>query len=519
MRLLSWFRKPAAPRRRPYRNLTVEQLEARTVPSASFGLAFSMGGPIGETGKGIATDPTGNIYVAGFFSGTADLDPGPGQALLTAQGTRLNTFLAKYSPNGGLLWATRLDGAVQDLGLDANGNAYVTGGTTYFSDEGPSHVFLDKLDPSGNVLWSQQLPRNPPAGSAGDTAYALAVDGSGNVYTTGSLYGAGIFIAKNDTNGNLTWLKTMSGTASGGGGTGQGLTLDGSGNIYATGYFVGSIDFDPGPGTNVLTSTTPRRSSPSQDVFVLKLDNQGNFRWAGSMGGQGADVGNDIAVDGSGSVYVTGRFSPDSHNDFDPGKGTSTLPNAGNTDVFLVKLDANRNFVWARSWGGAYWDTGSAIALDSAGNVYVAGDYAGTVDFDPSAGKYLLSGTDGSGHATDGTFVSELTGSGNFVWAWNVVSMSATGQSSGLGDLFLDGAGNIYTTGAFQGTGDFDPGPGAATLTSTPNSDGTPSQDVFVSKLTSSSVQAATTTSTASSTGGSEIVESPLLDGHKHLWT
>src|SRR5262249_20154708 len=151
-------------------------------------------------------------------------------------------------------------------------------------------------------------------------------DSSGNVFTTGHFSSRGIFVSRYDSNGSLVWLKTMAGTA--GSGWGYGIAVGGAGNAYPTGQYNGTCGFGPGPGTYYLSSkSTPHNGGPSTDVFVLKLDSTGSLRWAGSMGGAGQDEGYDVAVDGTGNVYVTGSFEPDRRNDFDPGRGTYTLAN------------------------------------------------------------------------------------------------------------------------------------------------------------------------------------------------
>src|SRR5262249_44077957 len=183
---------------------------------------------------------------------------------------------------------------------------------------------------------------------------------------------------------------------------------------------------------------------------------------------------------------------PDRRNDFDPGRGTYTLPNGGGADAFLVKLDANRNFVWAKSWGGPHYEAGGMLQLDSTGNVYVAGAFGGIMDADPGPGTVLLNGTNSAGQATDSGFVSKFTSAGNLVWAAATPVLATPGLFGGLGDMALDGAGNIYTTGVLEGAADFAPGPGTYTLTSTPGPDGSYNyNDAFVCELTQSSLQPA----------------------------
>ena len=152
----------------------------------------------------------------------------------------------------------------------------------------------------------------------------------------------------------------------------SGVAVDGSGNVYTTGFFEGTADFDP---ENVTAGDT-LVSAGGSDIFVSKLDSAGNFVWAKQMGGGDDDQGHGVAVDGSGNVYTTGHFR--STADFDPGTGVfdlmSSRPEAGpSLDLFVSKLDSAGNFVWARQMGGTGSDQGEDVAVDDRGNVYTTG--------------------------------------------------------------------------------------------------------------------------------------------------
>ena len=199
-----------------------------------------------------------------------------------------------------------------------------------------------------------------------------------------------------------------------------------------------------------------------------------NWLWAKRMGGTSSDVGQSIAADptGSGDVYTTGYFTGTV--DFDPGAGVFNLTAAGLWDIFISKLDGSGNFVWAKAMGGPGNHEGVSVAIDPAsGAIYTTGFFSATVDFDPGVGVFNLTSA-GSGDI----FISKLDTSGNFVWA---KQMGGTAYDKCY-SIAIDtaGSGDVYTTGVFEGTADFDPGAGTFNLTPAGSS------DIFISKLDSS---------------------------------
>lgn len=324
--------------------------------------------------------------------------------------------------------------------------------------------------------WAKSL-----GGTAHDESYSVAVDDNGNVYTTGHFRGTAdfdpgtgtynltaagerdIFISKLDAQGNFVWAKSFGAT---GDDESYSITTDNAGNVYATGAFTGTVDFDPGTGTQNLTATV-------KDIVIIKLNSGGNYVWARNIGGPGSgSTGNtgvlkSIAVDASQNVYITGSFNGTA--DFDPGTGISNLSSAGAFDIYISKLDASGNFVWARRIGNAGSDESNFIAID-VNALYITGSFSGTVDFDPG------SGTNNITAAGMDMFIAKFDTAGNFTWAKSMgggfvnVSLSIAVNKSATN-------GNIYTTGYFFGTTDFDPGPATFNLTSAG------SIDAFVCKL------------------------------------
>ena len=128
-------------------------------------------------------------------------------------------------------------------------------------------------------------------------------------------------------------------------------------------------------------------------TITYSFGQQANFEWAKQMGSSFNENGRSIKVDASGNVYTTGRFYGTV--DFDPGPGTNNLTAQGGADVFVQKLDPSGNFLWAKSFGGTSNDQGYSITVDASGNVYTTGQFEGTVDFDPGAGTNNLSSQGG----------------------------------------------------------------------------------------------------------------------------
>ncbi len=321
-----------------------------------------------------------------------------------------------------------------------------------------------------NYVWAKRI-----GGTDIETGRSIAVDAAGNSYTTGQFRGTvdfdpgpgtalvttlgveDIFITKLDNAGNYVWNRRIGSATSE---YSYSIALDPSGNIYITGQFAGSVDFDPGAGVATLTSLG------SWDAYVLKLDVSGNFVWARRFGSTLADIGRTVTADAAGNVYTTGTYTGTV--DFDPGAGTSNLVAVGGLDVFISKLDAAGNFVWAQSVGGTGAEEGRGLIVDGTGNVFLCGYFAATADFDPGAGTFNLTSA-----GSNDIYLVKLNSAGTFVWA---VSMGGTLSDAAV-SIALDAVGNIQMGGSFNGTADFDPGVGVNNLTSAG------AADMFVLKL------------------------------------
>jgi hypothetical protein len=442
--------------------LTVQSTSAQTLTWAK-----QIGADAQDQGRSIAVDASGSIYTTGTFSDTVDFDPGIGNYFLTSTGLD-DVFISKLDSLGNFMWAGSWGWLNFDLGLsitvDTNGFVYSTGlfqGTADF-DPGVGVFnltasgldgFVVKMDAStGSLVWAKQLPFE---------SSAIAVDPNGNVITVGRQNGSA-FLSKLDASGNPVWTKEFA-TQSGDCGASS-LVLDALGNIYTTGFFIDTVDFDPGLGTYNLVGEY------FGDAFICKLDAGGNFQWAKPFYGNGNEDGFTIALDASGNVYTSGVLNATA--DFDPGVGTYNLSSAGigNFDGYISKLNASGDFVWAKQLGGTVGSSLfiSSIVLGADNNVYSIGNFSQTVDFDPGTGTNNLTSS-----GPYDVFISKLDNNGNFI---STLQFAGSGFAEGR-SLVLDNVGNIFATGNFKATTDFDPLAGVFNLTSNG------ADDIFIIKL------------------------------------
>ena len=247
------------------------------------------------------------------------------------------------------------------------------------------------------------------------------------------------------------------------------IAVDNDGNVYTTGIFVQTMDFDPGAGEYSLTS------AGFNDIFLSKLDASGNFKWAIHMGGPEYDYGNSVAVDKDGNIFVTGEFQGDA--DFTPNSVGGNLTSHGANDIFIAKYDSSGNYLWAKGIGGTSYDGGKAITTDIFGNIYVTGFFNDSVAFNLAFPGIKL-GTDFNENA----FVLKLDNNGGYMTALNI---GGNDDAEGY-DVAVDTLLNIYLTGAFSGTVDFDPSGNQKMLTST----GETYPDMFAVKIFPSGVAA-----------------------------
>ncbi|MBL0071919.1 MAG: T9SS type A sorting domain-containing protein [Bacteroidetes bacterium] len=452
----------------------------------SFVWAKAMGGTKSDYSASVAVDAAGNVYTIGYYLGTADFNPGPGTANLTAAG-RSDIYISKLDAAGNFVWAKSIGGNGWDDGagiaVDALGNIILTGhfsgtadfdpgaGTANLTAAGDYDIFICKLDAAGDYLWAESIGNNN-----GDYSWDVVADAMNNIYITGQFFGtldfnpgagasnmtsAGgydFFICKLDLSGNFLWAKSLGGLNPD---VSYSIDVDINCNVYTTGGFNGTVDFDPGASAFNLST------AGSEDVFILKLDSMGNFVWARSFGGNNFDSANALSVDFAGNIYTIGTFEGTA--DFNPGPGVSTITSSGFTDVFICKIDVAGNFVWAKNLSGMNYEDAFAVNTDNTGNVVFSGCFSSLVDFDPGIGTFNLTPS-----GAQDIFISMLDNTGNFLWAKALQGNNNIG--CGI-SILVDGGNNIYTTGFFSSTVDFNPDGASFNISSAGN------EDVFIHKM------------------------------------
>jgi hypothetical protein len=442
----------------------------------------SIGGATTENGIQSTIDVSGNVYITGSFQGTVDFDPGSGISNLTSAGSK-DIFVQKFSSSGQFMWAKRIGGTSEDVGTSITTDKFedviVTGnfkgivdfnpnsGYSYLTSNGGSDIFIQKLSPDGDLKWAES-----EGGMSSDYGGTVKTDESGNIYLVQNFSGIADFdpgrsyypltsngsddisIQKLNLSGTLIWVKSIGGSLSD---IGKSISIDNSGNVYVTGYYQSTVDFDPESGINLYSSYG------AEDIFIQKLNSNGNLVWVECMGGTGSDKGTSLSLDLSGNIYVTGSFQGTLHY-FDSEGGGPTLLNAatvssaGGSDMFIQKITPGGNVSWIKQIGGEYNDYGTSIYMDYANNIFASGGTMGIEINNPTQeqSKSL------SVLSVESVFIQEFNSSGDLIWSGDFESSARISLNLLVTDYFD----NLYLIGKYSGTVDFDPGTGTHNLTS-----------------------------------------------------
>lgn len=426
----------------------------------------------------IANDQVGNVYAVGSYQGTIDLDPNQGVVSFTSSSS--NGYVSKLDALGNFVFGYNVgvSGATVEatsVNVDGEGNVIVVGfftssfdfdngpNTTTLTSAGDRDIFILKLDADGNFIWAKRI------GAVGtDMAFSVTTDAFNNILTTGLFQATtdfdpnasisnlvatsfgNTFVSKLTSDGNFVWAKQFEGST---GSINQenGITTDENNNVLIIGDFNLTVDFNPGSG--VFSNT----SLGSTDVFVVKLDETGELVWCNIISGVSEQYGRDVKTDSNGNVVVVGEFLLDA--DFDPSENTFTLTPFFSSDAYVAKFDSAGNLAWAKHMGGPSSDGAYGVFIDNLDAIYTCGSFISsgfTNDFDPGPGVFTIPGL-----SSLDIFIQKLDNNGEFLWVKGIVG-DFTERALAIS---LDATGNVFTTGFFQGTLDFNTESGVFLIT------------------------------------------------------
>jgi uncharacterized delta-60 repeat protein len=249
-------------------------------------------------------------------------------------------------------------------------------------------ILIAKYNSSGTIQWQRTL-----GGADVDYGNGIAIDSGDNVYVTGRTrsQGAGsddIVIAKYNSSGTIQWQRTLGGASTD---VGFGIAIDSGDNVCITGY-------------------TNSQGAGSFDFIIVKYNSSGTIQWQRTLGGASSDVGYGIAIDSGDNVYVT---------------GSTNSQGAGSDDIVIAKYNSSGTIQWQRTLGGASFDYGWKIAIDSGDNVYVTGS------------------TNSQGAGSDDIVIAKYNSSGTIQW-----QRTLGGASGDRGyEIAIDSGDNVYVTG------------------------------------------------------------------------
>ena len=326
--------------------------------------AIQIGSSEEDIGYGLKVDNSNNVYITGHTYGGLDSNNNLGSA---------DVFLVKYDSNNKKIWTKQIGTPKEEkangITIDSSNNIYISGYTKgkFDNDTYSSRpdIFLSKFNSSGTNQWIKSFGT-----PFDDYSNGIAVDSSGNIYISGYTKGdfdndsitanPDIILLKYNSSGTKLWHKQI-GTSSDD--RGNGIAIDSSNNIYITGYSKGDLD----------NNTNSGRS----DAFLMKFDSGGSKQWTKLIGTSSDDIANDIIIDSSNNIYITGY----SNGHFD------NHTNTGNSDIFISKYNSTGNKQWSKLFGSNLDDVGNGLALDSSSNIYITGYSKGNLDNKTNSGN------------------------------------------------------------------------------------------------------------------------------------
>ena len=448
-----------------------------------------VGGPgsSSSTPAAVKVDKQNNVYVTGIFTGTVDFDPSAAVFNLTSTGGTYDTYIAKYTPAGALIWAKGFGGngldQVNGMSLDDNGNPTVIGqfdadmdadpgpGVAILHNNGGNDGFIVHFDTNGKFLWGKDV--GGPSTDYGDKVesdhqgnviavlqYNASVTVGSNTYTSAGNFNG--LIIKYDPNGNILWSINLSDS---GDTECRYIATDANNNLFITGAFGNDVNFNPLGTSHVINGN-------GNSTFLAKYTPAGILTWVQQINGSVTNNNSNLYVNSQDEVYVDGPFNAT----ITFSNGTSLNP-VGTRDIFLSKFGADGTFQIARDVGGSgasLYNYGMAESSDD--NIYISGFFNGSVDFDPSAASVALV----HDHGYQDLFLAKFDPDLNYKWA---ISAGSSNCNQTLGrNVAVDHNNDVLLVGTFCSTVNFDAS-SCSSLIKTAQSD---FRDGFVAKYVQS---------------------------------
>ena len=436
------------------------------------------------TSYAIATDRSGNVYVAGDYASTIPVFNQDGTSfgsLAISNNGRYDTFLAKYNSLGTIQWITRIGGVGGDessysICTDSGGNVYVGGEYTsetvsvYNSDgsilktlsrTASYDSYIVKYNTNGIAQWATNI-----TGDSLDSISSITCDNDGNVYISGKsvsntiniynqngsnagslqniLGGFAVFIVKFNSSGTLDWRTRIDGSETV---TDPKITVDANKNVYITGYYLNSSDIYN--QNNSRFGSLPSTGG-SVDGFLIKYNSLGTAQWSVRMGGSGWDAGNALDTDNDGNIYVVGYYRANLtvFNQDSSSFGTLTFGGGTNDDAFIIKYNPSGMVQWASRLSATGTDTPTGVSVDSSGNAYVSGHFTSSslAIFNKNGSQFgSIANTAGSGVDS---FIIKYNTDGFVQWTARLGGTSTNDDK--LFSVDVDSNGNVYVAGNTQ---------------------------------------------------------------------
>lgn len=350
--------------------------------------AVNGGGGSSDRAEAVAVDGLGNVYVTGYFSGTASF----GSQTISSAGLQ-DVFIAKYNTNGVLQWVTSAGGMESDFGfgIDVNnlGEVFITGSFKDMASFGSfsltatnttSDIFVAKLNTSGVFQWVKS-----GSGNYSNLGRSIGADNYGNVYVTGQFSDTLtfdlthnnqsqniIFLVKFNSSGVEQWFTTLDGAVSN---VANDMVVDSDGEIYVTGDFSGVMyiyDINTGVSSTISTSYV-------NSAFITKYDSSGLWTQKNAVGSDNFVSSKSIAIDGLGGIYIGGDFECD-FTEFRNNYGMANFVSVGKKDVFVAKFNANGTWNYCRQIGGQQQDFGNGVGVNTNGEIHAVGSFEGAIN-------------------------------------------------------------------------------------------------------------------------------------------